>query len=321
MLEIPNKILEFFFREIKLKGKYEIEIKYNTAYIIPRVEERYYKPIIRIPNVKKFANLLIEYIETINKFNSKNNIKQKEYQDLSYVFNIMLFNIAPSDANDLNKFIETRIDFYNDNNLDEFIEQTKVFEYNNNLFYAKREIEDFGLETPYIMSFSMETAGKIYNLPIIRYGIDKDGVCFIYAVQIGRGRFCDINNIDYKNATNPINQGIKEHRNISPSFVLILSIFLKMLNDNNINKIVIPDFLFNRYKKYYRANTTSKSDEILSRMFHNITTLIKRMDSQIEGFNIQSYPLDIDSYYHIELKNLDSKNKMLKKILKSDEKN
>lgn len=312
-----SNILEVFFREIKIKGKYEIEFRNNSAYIIPREEEQYYKPIMTIPDLNYFSDLLIEYINSINDFNTRNNIELKEYQNLSYIFNIMLFNIASSDADDLNKFMETRISFFRDDTLEEFTNPNKIFEYENITLYAQKKTEDFGLETPYIMTFSMEVDGESYNLPIIRYGINNDGVCFIYAVQIGRGRTCDTNNIKYKNAVNQMNQGVKEHRNISPSFVLILSAFIKILNSNGISKIMIPDFLFNRYKKYYRANTTNKSNEILSRMFHNMTTLIQRMDSQIDGFNIQSYPLDRDSYYHIEIMNLESENKMLKKLLKN----
>ncbi len=318
MIKIPNNILDFFFREIKLKGKYEIDFIENSVHIIPKEEESYYKPIIIIPNLDKFTDLLIEYVAALNEFNKSNSITLKEYQDLSYIFNIMLFNMAPSDALNLNKFIETRISFFYDNNLAEFIKPKKIFEYNNVSFYAQREIENFGLETPYIMTFSMDIDGTLYNLPIIRYAINNDGICFIYAIQTGRGRICDINNINYKNTVNQVNQGVKEYRNISPSFVLILAIFLKILNDNNITKIVIPDFLFNRYKNYYRATTTNKSNEILSRMFHNIITLINRIYNQIDGFNIQSYPSEIESYFHIDINDLESENKMFKKLLKTD---
>jgi len=318
MIEKPRDILEFFFREIKLKGKYEIDIKGNMAYIIPRDEERYYKPVIKIPDLDYLEILLMEYVDVINEFNRKNNIELEDYQGLSYIFNIILFNLSSNDAEDLNKFIEMRISFFKDTNLDNYNEPKKVFEYGDSAFYAQRQIESFGLETPYIMTFFMESKGKVFNLPIIRYGINSDGVCYLYAVQIGRGRDCDASNDNYKKAVNSVNQGVKEYRNISPSFVLIFAMFLKILNSNNINKIVIPDFLFNRYKKYYGGNTTSKSDDILSRMFHNMVTLVNRLDNQIDGFNIQSYPFDRDSCYHIEIVNLKSENKMLKKLL-SDE--
>lgn len=318
MLEIQGDIVEIFFEKIKNKGKYEIDIKNNTAYIIPRSEERYYKPIIKIPDLDYFRILLMEYISSVKEFLEKNNMNLKPYQDLGYVFRIMLFNLAPSDAADLNRFIETRISLFRDDHFEELKTPVKIFEHDGISFYAKRELEEFGLETPYIMTFSMEQNGKKYDLPMIRYGIDDTGVCYIYAVQIGRGRSCDTQDPEYKKTVNSVNRGVKEHRDVSPSFVLVLAMFLKILCKNNICKIVIPDFLFNRYKKYYRATTTKRSDEILSRMFHNIMTLVMRMDSQIDGFSIQSYPLELDSYYHIELSSLRSKNIMLKALLQDN---
>ena len=182
MIEIPKNILEFFFKEIKLKGKYEIEIRKNIAYIIPKEKEKYYKPIIKIPDLASFAILLRQYIQVINEFNQKNNVKLQDYQDLSYIFNIMLFNMTTSDALNLNKYLETRISFFYDNNLEDFWNPQKVFEYNNITFYAQKELEDFGLETPYIMTFFMEINEKQYKLPIIRYAINNERVCFIYVV-------------------------------------------------------------------------------------------------------------------------------------------
>ena len=310
-----NNISDFFFNEIQKKGKYEILFKENKATISPRAKEEYYKTPITIPDLNYFNDLLTEYVSTINDFNKKNILQLADYQDLSYIFNIMLFNIAASDAIDLNHYLETRISFFKDYNFEEYQQPKKVFAYQNTTFFAQRENECFGLETPYIMTFSMTTNNKLYQLPLIRYGIDNKGTCFIYAVQIGRNRKCENHNPEYKDIVNQVNQGIKEYRNISPSFVLILAMFLKILNDHNIQDIVIPDFLFNRYKKYYHANTTSKSDEILSRMFKNMNILVKRIDEQIEGFSIKNYPLDFDSYYHIQITSLNSNNKVLNKLL------
>lgn len=314
MIEKTNDILEIFFREIKEKGKYKLDIRENTALIIPREEERYYKPIIRVPDLNYLRILLLEYINSINEFNKKNTTKLDEYQDLSYILNIMLFNMTSSDADDLNKFLENRISFLLDETFEDYSEEKKVFESTDATFYAKRECESFGLETPYIMTFKMKRGNEEYNLPIIRYAINNDGTCYIYAVQIGRGRICETSNDNYKNIINKVNQGVKQNRNISPSFVLVFSMFIKLLKNQGINKIVIPDFLFNRYKKYYKANTTSRSNDILSRMFHSITTLTDRIDDQVDGFNITGYPFEIDSYYHIELNDLKSNNKILNKL-------
>jgi len=314
MPENYSNIINHFFRSIELRGKYNINIKNNVAYIIPRDEEKYYKPVIKITNLEEFTNLLIKYIEAINNFNTVNNVKLKPCHDLSYFLNIFLLNLTASDANDLNSFLKTRISFFRDNNFDDFVTQRKIFDYDSATFYAKREVGSLGLETPYIMGFSMYSNGKYHNLPIVRYAINSDKVCYIYAIQTGRCRNCDTNNSEYKSIINQVNQGVKKYRNISPSFVLILAIFLKILKDNGINRIVIPDYLFNRYRKYYKGNSEIKSNEIISRMFHNITALINRTESEITGFDIKSYPLDIDSYYHIEVNSLDSENKILRKI-------
>lgn len=311
-------ITSFFFEEIKSKGKYEIDIEGNSALIIPREEERYYKPNMRIPDLSRFSILLMEYIDAVNEFNERNDAELKKYQNISYIFNIMLFNLASSDGEDLNRFLETRIQFLKDRNLDEYSEPTTVYEHEDVTIYAERKVEEFGLETPYIMVFTMTSKGKTYNLPLIRYAVDANGVCYIYAIQMGRHRSCDTYDPDYKSIVNGVNQGLKEFRNVSPSFTLTFAIFLRMLVENDIKKIVIPDFLFNRYRKYYRANTEVKSSEILSRMLKSITVLVKRMDVQVEGFNIRSYPLDVDSYFHIDITTLSSKNKVLKDVLNAN---
>lgn len=311
-------MLEFFLREVKSKGKYEIVIEGNQAYIIPRMEERFYKPIVRIRDLNSFAVLLIEYVEAMCEFYERKGLKKKDYQSLSYLFNIMLFNLAPSDAEDLNKYMEMRISFFRDSNLEEFVNAREIFAYEDVSFYAQREVEEIGLETPYIMVFTMLREGKIYNLPLIRYGISENRVCHIYAVQIGRGRAIHDFDEYCKRVINGLNKGIKEFRGVAPSFVLALAMFIKMLSERNINKIVIPDFLFNRYKKYYGANTTVRSDEILERMMKSMATLVKRLDNEINGFDIRSYPLDGDSYYHIEIDRLASKNMVLKALFERD---
>lgn len=318
MPKTPEDLLGFFFEQLKIVGKYEIDIQGNSAFITPRLDEQYYKPVIQIPNLEDFAEQLMEYMEAVYAFNEKNQVSLHEYQGLSYILNIMLFNMTSTDAWDLTRFIETRTDFFRDQYLDNYAVPTKVFTYNHTSFLMQRKVENFGLETPYIMTFSMDVNGELLELPIIRYAIDQKGVCFLYAVQIGRGHFCDIHNPNYKRIVNQVNQGAKKYRNTSPSFVLVLAMFLQILNQNHIHQIVIPDFLFNRYKQYYGAKSMHKSDVILSRMFHNMTILVNRLNHQIEGFHIQNYPLDQDSYYHIEIENLQSKNKMLQKLFTSE---
>lgn len=317
MIDIPENILEIFFREIQIKGKYKVIINGNKAQIIPRDEESYYKPIMNIQNLEYFNVLLMEYINAINEFITKHNIKLKDYQDLSYILNITLFNLASSDAYDLCTFLEKRISFLHDNSFSEYDNESVVLENENVKITAQRVVEDFGLETPFIMIFKIYINDSVYNLPLIRYAIDEDDKCYIYAVQMGRGRSISQDN-DFKNVINKVNSGVKEYRNIAPSFTLAFNLFIQLLQSKETKEIMIPDFLFNRYKQYYGATTVTKSNAILERMMSTMSNLVGRCSNEIDGFKVSSYPLLFDSYYHIDIINMSNQNMTLKKILGSD---
>ena len=53
MLEFNGDITDFFFQEIKKKGKYTLEKIGSKIVIIPREEEPYYKPIIQINDIER----------------------------------------------------------------------------------------------------------------------------------------------------------------------------------------------------------------------------------------------------------------------------
>lgn len=136
-----------------------------------------------------------------------------------------------------------------------------------------------------------------------KYNIEIDGnnVCHLFTVQFGRYRNFNVQDKDYKDTINRINKGVKKYRNVSPSFVLTLRLFLDLLRKRNVEKIVIPDFLFSRYKNYYKASTTGRSDSILARILGGFLTLMQRMEYQFDDVEIEYYPNEIDSYTHISL--------------------
>ncbi len=43
VFEFPNNVLDYFFYELK---KYHIKRNENSAFIIPRIEYEYYKPLL-----------------------------------------------------------------------------------------------------------------------------------------------------------------------------------------------------------------------------------------------------------------------------------
>ena len=315
MFNIPNDVVKFFFCEINKKGKYTVKINENKAYIIARVEEQYYKPVIVIKDIEEFRVALYDYIDALTLFYSKTKNK-KDYHDLSYFFNNLIFNMTYTDSEDFTKYIYKRIAFFENNEFSEYDEKTLICEYDNIKFFVKRIVEEPGLETPHILIFEMEYNNNIYPLPLIRYGIDSDNICHIFAIQFGRNREYDTSILEYKNIVNKVNTGMNKYRNVSPSFILSFTLFIKLLQEKNIKDIIVPGFLFARYRNYYKATTVKQSNLLLNRIINNFALLMERMEYEIDGFEITSFLEETESYTRIKLNNLESKNKLVRNIIK-----
>jgi hypothetical protein len=115
-------------------------------------------------------------------------------------------------------------------------------EKNTTLGNLKYSIEKQSLqqETPYCFKSYFEKDISKYALPRISFGIDND-VCYIYAIQ---NKDSKINidaeyNKEVKEKLRTINSGISKYRNVTPSFVVALSLFISFLKENNINKLQI----------------------------------------------------------------------------------
>lgn len=314
MFDIPNDIVQFFFDEIHKKGKYKIVLNNKGAIIMPRSEEAYYKPNIEIKDIEEFRVALYEYVIALTNFYTLYDTKQ-DYHDLSYFFNMLLFNMVHSDTEDLTKFIYKRICFFNNEEFSEYSERSLIAEIDSVKYYVQRIVEEPGLETPFILVFDMECNGVVYPLPLVRYAIDKDKTCHLFAIQFGKNREYDTSKKEYKNIVNNVNTGINKYRNVSPSFVLSFALFLKLLTEKNITDIKVPGFLFARYKHYFKAKTTMKSNLILNRILNKFVLLMQRMEFEVNGFEIKFYLEEFDSYTHIKLNELNSKNNLVKRIL------
>ena len=308
---IPDDIVTYFFQCLIDKGKYKIENNNGVILINPREQESYYKPVIVVKDIIELKESLENYVHSLNDFYGS--VQLQEYQDLSFFFNNLLLNMTNNDAEDLAKFIDKRAKLFKKDKLEPYKERTHIVDIDDSKFFAQREVESPGLETPYCMIFEMEKNGNVYGLPLVRYSVDHD-TCYIYSVQMGRDRNYQYQEQDYKETVNKVNSGLKKYRDVPPNFVLSLALFTKILNDNNVNNIIIPDYLFGRYKNYYGATTVVKSDKILSRILDKFVDLICRMDMQVDGFDISTYPNDVDSFMRVKLNNPKSENKMLDEI-------
>ncbi len=315
MFEIPENILEFFFQQIQKYGKYKIVQEDGIVKIKTDIDHEYYKPVIIIKDLKELENALINYAHALNSFYAgANNLES--YQNLSFFMNHLFFNMTYSDASDLISHIEKRTEFLGDTHFQEYKNPTLFFKDGDIEYYVQNVVEAPGLEAPFKLIFSMKVDGVFYPLPLVRYAFDKNNVCHLFAVQFGRGRLYNVDDEIYKKVVNKINSGVNKYRNVSPSFVLSFRLFLQLLGKYNISEIKVPDFLFGRYKNYFGAATTVRSNAILTRILDNFLLLIQRIEYQFTGFEVTAYPNDVDSYTHIKLVGEVSDRKKQKMLVK-----
>lgn len=318
MFEIPENIVEFFFQEIHKRSKYNIVIEDGIVKIKTDIDHEYYKPTIVILDLEGLKSALINYVYALNEFYTKAK-NLESYHDLSFFMNHLLLNMTSSDAQDFVSYIERRTAFFENDHFQEYQNETLLLKDGNIEYYVQNIIEAPGLETPYVLVFSMKKDGVSYPLPLVRYAFDENNVCHLFAIQFGRGRKYAVEDEDYKKIVNRINSGVNKYRNVSPSFVLSFKLFLQLLENYSISEIKVPDFLFGRYKNYFGATTTVKSDEILNRIVNRFLLLMQRVEYQFTGFEVTAYPNDIDSYTHIRLNGpVNDRKKAKEKILEKN---
>lgn len=293
---------------MNMSGEYSYITQGEGGFIIPRDGAKYYKPTITIKKIADLEKTIEEYLEAASEFYQQTNKLQVKH-NYSYFLNHLFFNMTNSDATNLNEYVKKRVSFFKDQHLKESSFFSLLLSDNDYCIYCKREISKLGFESPYVLKFKMETKGEFYDLPLIRYAIDNHNRCHIFAIQFERTAEGTNKNEEYKKVINSINSGVKKYRNVQPSFVLVFKLFIDLLRKEGIQDILVPDYLFSRYKNYYGAKTVKRSDQILERILDHYILLLQRMEYQFTEFDILSYPNEVDSFTHISLNKVKVKSK------------
>ena len=234
-------MIEQIFNELKLEARTG-EVKLNSgddnrifriAFNIVEDNISNDIPNLYIKDYDNFYKLLNTYVNNALKFY---NLEENNY-NIKLVLSYLFVNITMSEMNDLESYIYKYINFMNDISLkDKFGEKKTTL---GNLKYSV-EKQSLQQETPYSFNSYFEKDDSKYALPRISFGINN-GVCYIYAIQNKDSKMntdADYNK-EVKEKLRTINSGIAKYRNVTPSFVVALALFISFLKENNINKIKI----------------------------------------------------------------------------------
>ncbi len=301
-----------FLTEICKYGEYNYTFEDEKIILIPREDQQYFMPNLIITNVLDFERVLNEYIETIRKTSLSFYRLDSNHQIQDYLF-YLIKSLSNDDCQDLISYIKRFIQFLEDKSFSDFNHMKQIGTVSSYDVMARKCEEYYGSETPFTIHYYLEKPGLRIEMPLIRYGISSDKIAYIYSIQrkkIYNNKNCRIKSIN--TLFNEVNKSIKENRNITPSMLCSLTIFLGMLQSEGINYIKADGFLTRRYGYFEGITEDEKRDLILHNSIDKFFKTFIRLSIQLNNVNISAYPFDIDSYMHIKLEeNISSDNILL----------
>lgn len=274
------------------------------AILIPPKSKYYYMPHIVIKDMDTLERALQNYLLVV----AQTNIlftKLDDRHDSAYFLGILIKNLTNEDYLCLEEYVHKFTQFILDDTFCEYDSRKCIG--NLNAEYqveARRFSEFYGAETPFAMKFFKRNKHIQYELPLVRYGIyEKNGekVVRIYMVQTKR-IYKDTEEVKtIKLSLNAVNSGVKNYRDVPPSMVVSLSLFLGMVHQAGIRHIEVADYIPRRYMHFKGVKTEDERNRIQFHATDKYLRLFLRLHTQLEGFEIESYPNEVDCFMHIHL--------------------
>lgn len=311
----------------------------NINYTYKKENNNLFIPTLVIRNKKLFNTLLEKYLILSLEFYSNDNYIEDENK-IKKILTLLWSNATYEDFNEPINFLRKRIDFFN-NKLEDYQEEKYIdFIECDSTIGLKTTKASILNETPYKFQITLYNGEYKFNLPIIYYGISNNTV-YIYAIQ---------NNKDFNKENNKYQKYIKRKlysldegldvkkenydnydlgniKDISNSFLLAVALFINVLENKFIDKIVVSTFLPTRYnskeimldlfKEKFNDKVNSIRDDnnkIQSNLTEKFVRLFLRLSYHYDGINVSNYPNEVSNNLVLSLNNT---NKINNSILKS----
>ena len=295
-------------------------------------------PVLNITNREIFNSLLITYVNKARNYYDLSKYEKSINEDREYNINKMIMTLLWSNAtyedfNDPISFLRKQISFLDNDLFNEF-DNGEVIGYSEILggeIEVQNIRESIMNETPNSIQIALKNNGESYYFPRIRYGIYGD-TCYIYALQnelesdenikkkANRKLFKVGENFD-SNKDNDSIYGTGNLKDVTSSFVVASNIFLGLLLEKGITKVEVPSILIERWngkerliddkgnslerrgidKENYVNNEREKHTSIQSNLTEKFIRTFLRIIYHHKGFNVESYPFDVDSNLHFNI--------------------
>lgn len=337
-----------------------IEVKINEKDKIFKAINNvdYNKPVVEINDYKLFFYSINKYVCTL--YNTYMNNCYKDENRVLFTFQLMLkyiwLRMTPEDFKNPENFFIKNIEMVENNTFDEYYNNDGILLKLDDKYHVgvrNRFASTFDEENKEIELYIKSNDNEKDYLPVIRYGIyKKDGktICEIGSIQtknhIDDTKLEVVN--DYRRELNRKVPG-ELKQNVEPRKVLALILFIKLLQDNNIDEISIPsmyvldydfhyimerndddvfnihwtDYLINLYRDEYEIelhkhlNAVNKVDIICNNKSTDYIKLFERLLYHLPDIKIIEYPGEVSNYMRISLPKYNIAQGIVKKLKKS----
>ena len=304
--EIPN--INFIFSQdaFVLAEKLKKEPFVSSIYNTPRITNEDVERILPENNIEDCPTIFVKdtflffsyLMEITNAF-----ANLRKYYDnpidtrlnLEKVLTTIWLRMGISDFNDVELFLSRQLQFIKNSIFDRYKSETYFTNFYDYGVKIKCNLNSYYDEACRSISFSIYGKdGSVYDLPNIHYGIDNEGVCYIYAIQNKdtKNRDKKIERLLYK-----LNKDVEIPSN-HPSQVYSMLLFIKLLKEYRIEKIKVPsmqvlshdyhEILSERYKVYFNKKWNQNSIDNLKRNY----------DGNLD-MRIAEYEKDKKTYEHV----------------------
>lgn len=337
-----------------------IEVKINEKDKIFKAINNvdYNKPVVEINDYKLFFYSINKYVCTL--YNTYMNNCYKDENRVLFTFQLILkyiwLRMTPEDFKNPENFFIKNIEMVENNTFDEYYNNDGILLKLDDKYHVgvrNRFASTFDEENKEIELYIKSNDNEKDYLPVIRYGIyKKDGktICEIGSIQtknhIDDTKLEVVN--DYRRELNRKVPG-ELKQNVEPRKVLALILFIKLLQDNNIDEISIPsmyvldydfhyimeridddvfnihwtDYLINLYRDEYEIelhkhlNAVNKVDIICNNKSTDYIKLFERLLYHLPDIKIIEYPGEVSNYMRISLPKYNITQGIVKKLKKS----